>query len=151
MYASQLLQSSEDKELQSCLNYQILGLISDSYSFDLTSIICFWNPTYNQKFGLCGRMKLFWMELASLIPMKRTCFLLLCFLWNVLFPCNFNQDPHLQCQMIPNSMSVLEKKGDIILGGLFSLHDMVEEQSLSFTSQPPKIKCTRYSASDLYM
>ncbi|XP_015225725.1 PREDICTED: extracellular calcium-sensing receptor-like [Cyprinodon variegatus] len=77
--------------------------------------------------------------------MKRTCFLLLCFLWNVLFPCNFNQDPHLRCEMIPNSMSVLEKKGDIILGGLFSLRDMVEEQSLSFTSQPPKIKCTRFN------
>uniref|UniRef100_A0A3B3VHE4 Extracellular calcium-sensing receptor-like n=1 Tax=Poecilia latipinna TaxID=48699 RepID=A0A3B3VHE4_9TELE len=32
-------------------------------------------------------------------------------------------------------ITTISKKGDIILGGLFSLHDMVEEQSLPFTSQ----------------
>uniref|UniRef100_A0A3Q2PRU5 Extracellular calcium-sensing receptor-like n=1 Tax=Fundulus heteroclitus TaxID=8078 RepID=A0A3Q2PRU5_FUNHE len=74
-----------------------------------------------------------------------TFFLLLSFLWNVLFSCNSNPDMSLQCQMIPNSMPVLEKKGDIILGGLFSLHDMVEEQRLPFTSQPHRIKCTRFN------
>ncbi|XP_045929944.1 extracellular calcium-sensing receptor-like [Micropterus dolomieu] len=43
------------------------------------------------------------------------------------------------------SLPVLEKKGDIILGGLFSLHDMVVEPSLSFTSTPPPIQCTRFN------
>ncbi|KAM6933286.1 extracellular calcium-sensing receptor-like [Xenentodon cancila] len=43
------------------------------------------------------------------------------------------------------SLPVLEKKGDIILGGLFSLHDMVAEPNLSFTSPPPPTKCTRFN------
>ncbi|KAF1394143.1 hypothetical protein PFLUV_G00023460 [Perca fluviatilis] len=43
------------------------------------------------------------------------------------------------------SLPVLEKKGDIILGGLFSLHDMVVEPSLSFTSTPPPAQCTRFN------
>ncbi|XP_030008344.1 extracellular calcium-sensing receptor-like [Sphaeramia orbicularis] len=49
--------------------------------------------------------------------------------------------------MIPGSMSlpVLEKKGDITLGGLFSLHDMVIEPSLSFTLTPPPTQCTRFN------
>ncbi|XP_031156872.2 extracellular calcium-sensing receptor-like [Sander lucioperca] len=52
-----------------------------------------------------------------------------------------------QCKLFPGSMSlpVLEKKGDIILGGLFSLHDMVVEPSLSFTSTPPPAQCTRFN------
>ncbi|XP_056297290.1 extracellular calcium-sensing receptor-like [Pseudoliparis swirei] len=52
-----------------------------------------------------------------------------------------------QCKLIPESMTlpVLEKKGDIILGGLFSLHDMVVEPSLSFTSLPPPTQCTRFN------
>ncbi|XP_071352920.1 extracellular calcium-sensing receptor-like [Trachinotus anak] len=43
------------------------------------------------------------------------------------------------------SLPVLNKKGDIILGGLFSLHDMVVEPSLSFTSRPPPTQCTRFN------
>ncbi|XP_061576353.1 extracellular calcium-sensing receptor-like [Cololabis saira] len=43
------------------------------------------------------------------------------------------------------SLPVLEKKGDIILGGLFSLHDMVVEPYLAFTSPPPPTKCTRFN------
>ncbi|XP_061137832.1 extracellular calcium-sensing receptor-like [Syngnathus typhle] len=39
----------------------------------------------------------------------------------------------------------LEKKGDIILGGLFSLHDTVVEPSLTFTSKPPPTECTRFN------
>ncbi|KAI4815559.1 hypothetical protein KUCAC02_005701, partial [Chaenocephalus aceratus] len=43
------------------------------------------------------------------------------------------------------SLPVVQKKGDIILGGLFSLHDMVMEPSLSFTSKPPPAHCTRFN------
>ncbi|KAK5929476.1 hypothetical protein CgunFtcFv8_010703 [Champsocephalus gunnari] len=43
------------------------------------------------------------------------------------------------------SLPVVQKKGDIILGGLFSLHDMVMEPSLSFTSEPPPAHCTRFN------
>ncbi|XP_073350837.1 extracellular calcium-sensing receptor-like [Pagrus major] len=62
-------------------------------------------------------------------------------------PANSQQDQSQQCKIIPGSMSlpVLEKNGDIILGGLFSLHDMVVEPSLSFTSMPPPTQCTRFN------
>ncbi|XP_068613888.1 extracellular calcium-sensing receptor-like [Brachionichthys hirsutus] len=43
------------------------------------------------------------------------------------------------------SLPVLEKKGDIMLGGLFSLHDMVVEPSLSFTTVTPKTQCTKFN------
>ncbi|XP_068173655.1 vomeronasal type-2 receptor 1-like [Antennarius striatus] len=52
-----------------------------------------------------------------------------------------------RCKLIHGSMSlpVLEKKGDIILGGLFSLHDMVVEPSLSFTTMPPMTQCAKFN------
>ncbi|XP_069562552.1 extracellular calcium-sensing receptor-like [Brachyistius frenatus] len=43
------------------------------------------------------------------------------------------------------SLPVLEKKGDMVLGGLFSLHDTVAEPSLTFTSTPPPTQCTRFN------
>lgn len=54
-------------------------------------------------------------------------------------------DQSQHCRVIPGSMSlpVLEKKGDIILGGLFSVHDMVVEPNLSFTFTPPPTQCMR--------
>uniref|UniRef100_A0A4W6C8D2 Olfactory receptor C family, w1 n=1 Tax=Lates calcarifer TaxID=8187 RepID=A0A4W6C8D2_LATCA len=66
-------------------------------------------------------------------------------LWCGLFPYNSHQVQ--KCEIIPGSMSlpVLEKRGDIILGGLFSLHDMVVEPSLSYTSTPPLTQCTRFN------
>uniref|UniRef100_A0A8C4ZN80 Olfactory receptor C family, w1 n=1 Tax=Gadus morhua TaxID=8049 RepID=A0A8C4ZN80_GADMO len=44
-----------------------------------------------------------------------------------------------QCKLIPGSMSlpVLQRNGDITLGGLFSLHDMVVEPNRLFTTMPP--------------
>ncbi|XP_056905979.1 extracellular calcium-sensing receptor-like [Takifugu flavidus] len=73
---------------------------------------------------------------------------LLCLLCCVIIPvviALLDQSQH--CRVIPGSMSlpVLEKRGDIILGGLFSLHDMVVEPNLSFTSTPPPTQCTRFS------
>uniref|UniRef100_H3C574 Olfactory receptor C family, w1 n=1 Tax=Tetraodon nigroviridis TaxID=99883 RepID=H3C574_TETNG len=51
------------------------------------------------------------------------------------------------CRVIPGSLSlpVLEKRGDIILGGLFSLHDTVVEPNMTFTSTPAPTQCTRFS------
>ncbi|XP_068592982.1 extracellular calcium-sensing receptor-like [Cebidichthys violaceus] len=78
---------------------------------------------------------------------RRTKPVLLSLLWCVIFPFNSNQDQSQQCKLIPGSMAlpVLEKKGDIILGGLFSLHDMVVEPTLPFTSSPPPEQCTRFN------
>uniref|UniRef100_A0A8C2WIX1 G-protein coupled receptors family 3 profile domain-containing protein n=1 Tax=Cyclopterus lumpus TaxID=8103 RepID=A0A8C2WIX1_CYCLU len=78
---------------------------------------------------------------------KSTELVLLGVVWCFIFPYNSKQDQSQQCKLIPGSMTlpVLEKKGDIILGGLFSLHDMVVEPSLSFTSSPPPEQCTRFN------
>lgn len=67
-------------------------------------------------------------------------------LWCVILPTTISyQDQGQHCRIIPGSMSLpaLEKNGDIILGGLFSLRDMVVEPNLSFTMTPPAIQCTR--------
>lgn len=50
-----------------------------------------------------------------------------------------------QCKLLPGSMSlpVVQRNGDITLGGLFSLHDMVVEPNPSFTIMPPHPQCTR--------
>lgn len=54
-----------------------------------------------------------------------------------------------QCSLIPGSMSmpVLQRPGNITLGGLFSLHDAVLETDLSFTTLPAAMRCT---GSDLH-
>ncbi|XP_041796730.1 extracellular calcium-sensing receptor-like [Chelmon rostratus] len=80
--------------------------------------------------------------------MRRTELVFVSLLWFVVFPpTNPHQDQSHKCKIIPGSMSlpVLEKEGDIILGGLFSLHDMVVEPSLSFTSTPLPTQCTRFN------
>uniref|UniRef100_A0A3B4FKN3 Extracellular calcium-sensing receptor-like n=1 Tax=Pundamilia nyererei TaxID=303518 RepID=A0A3B4FKN3_9CICH len=75
---------------------------------------------------------------------RRARLVLFSLLWTGIFAYDLYQD---QCEIIPGTMSLpaLEKKGDIILGGLFSLHDMVVEPSLSFTSTPPSTQCTRFN------
>ncbi|XP_029027759.1 extracellular calcium-sensing receptor-like [Betta splendens] len=66
-------------------------------------------------------------------------------LWFGIIPCTCQQSQH--CESLPGSESlpVLERKGNITLGGLFSLHDMVVEPSLSFKSAPPPTQCTRFN------
>lgn len=91
------------------------------------------------------RMNPLWMTLTLTkfsLSWRRARLVLFSLLWTGIFAYDSYQD---QCEIIPGTMSLpaLEKKGDIILGGLFSLHDMVVEPSLSFTSTPPSTQCTR--------
>lgn len=67
----------------------------------------------------------------------------------VVFPSTISHQQ--QCNIVPRSMTlpVLEKEGNIVLGGLFSLHDMVLEPRLSFTSTPPPKQCTRQAIGKL--
>lgn len=70
----------------------------------------------------------------------------------VIFPSTIShQVRSQQCNIVPRSMSlpVVEKEGNIVLGGLFSLHDMVLEPTLSFTSTPPPKQCTRQAVGKL--
>nr|XP_033486607.1 extracellular calcium-sensing receptor-like [Epinephelus lanceolatus] len=93
-------------------------------------------------------MSHFWMRsVEPSLSRRRTRVVFLSLLWCMIFPYNSHQDHNQQCQIIPGSMSlpVLEKKGDIIFGGLFSLHDMVVEPSLSFFSKPLPAQCTRFN------
>ncbi|KAL2095683.1 hypothetical protein ACEWY4_007831 [Coilia grayii] len=48
-----------------------------------------------------------------------------------------------ECRSIgnPSDLPVLVKEGNIVLGGLFSLHDAVLESPLLFTSPPPPAQC----------
>lgn len=87
---------------------------------------------------------------SVIILLGRTKFLglVLC----VIFPSTIShQDLRQQCNIVPRSMSlpVLGKEGDVVLGGLFSLHDMVVEPTLSFTSTPPPKQCTRQAVGKL--
>nr|XP_015806573.2 extracellular calcium-sensing receptor [Nothobranchius furzeri] len=88
------------------------------------------------------------MRLAEAVPTwRRARFLLLSVLWIGFFPNNSHQDQNPQCQIISSALPlpVLQRNGDIILGGLFSLHDAVSVHNPSFTSQPPPAKCTRFN------
>lgn len=88
------------------------------------------------------------MTLMGSIPLQRRVELMfLSFLWWAIIPTTTTTlwDWSQQCRVIPSSLSlpVLEKRGDIILGALFSLHDTVVEPHLSFTSTPAPTQCTR--------
>ncbi|XP_045067477.1 extracellular calcium-sensing receptor-like [Coregonus clupeaformis] len=45
----------------------------------------------------------------------------------------------------PDDGSSSEREGDVMLGGLFSLHDMVLEPDLSFNSKPAATRCTGFN------
>ncbi|GAA6085819.1 extracellular calcium-sensing receptor-like, partial [Tachysurus ichikawai] len=48
------------------------------------------------------------------------------------------------CRLIsgPSHLPVVSRRGNITLGGLFSLHDAMMEARLSFSSQPKSAQCT---------
>eukprot|EP00063_Salmo_salar_P044177 XP_014019012.1 PREDICTED: extracellular calcium-sensing receptor-like [Salmo salar] len=52
-----------------------------------------------------------------------------------------------QCRLMagPSALPVLQREGDVMLGGLFSLHDMMLQPDLSFTSKPAPTRCTGFN------
>lgn len=85
-------------------------------------------------------------QVGSIPSLKSVEIAFLSLVWVVINPTAVSHwDKSHYCRVIPGSMSlpVLEKRGDIVLGGLFSLHDAVIEPNLSFTSTPPPTQCTR--------
>ncbi|XP_072320255.1 extracellular calcium-sensing receptor-like [Eucyclogobius newberryi] len=72
---------------------------------------------------------------------------LLALIVGVLLHNSLQQESEDVCRIIPGSMSlpVLQKEGDVVLGGLFSLHDKVLEQSLTFQSAPAPTQCTQFN------
>ncbi|XP_038818061.1 extracellular calcium-sensing receptor-like [Salvelinus namaycush] len=52
-----------------------------------------------------------------------------------------------QCRLMaaPSALPMLQREGDVMLGGLFSLHDMVLQPDLSFTSKPASTRCTGFN------
>uniref|UniRef100_A0A3P8YQ81 G-protein coupled receptors family 3 profile domain-containing protein n=1 Tax=Esox lucius TaxID=8010 RepID=A0A3P8YQ81_ESOLU len=74
------------------------------------------------------------------------CGIVLCLELLYLVPAEPQPEP-LQCSLIAgaSALPVLQRTGDVKLGGLFSLHDMVLEADLSFTSKPVSTHCSRFN------
>uniref|UniRef100_W5M4N0 Extracellular calcium-sensing receptor-like n=1 Tax=Lepisosteus oculatus TaxID=7918 RepID=W5M4N0_LEPOC len=71
-----------------------------------------------------------------------TCWLVVvCFLRSMIF--TFSLKHHTACKLTRKSdIPMIESEGDIMVGGLFSIHDTVLEPDLSFTMEPDATRCS---------
>lgn len=52
------------------------------------------------------------------------------------------------CEMLGSpEFPLLSKKGDITIGGAFSIHSQISKPSLSLTDPPETLTCSRYCSS----
>lgn len=62
----------------------------------------------------------------------------------VLFHEAFGAEDSLRCEMMGRpEFPLLSKKGDIIIGGAFTLHNQMSKPSLSFEVTPEDLTCSR--------
>lgn len=62
----------------------------------------------------------------------------------VLFHKAFGAEDSLSCEMIGKpEFPMLSQKGDIIIGGAFTLHNQMSKPSLSFEVVPEDLTCSR--------
>lgn len=48
------------------------------------------------------------------------------------------------CQILGSpEFPLLSKKGDVMIGGAFSIHSKIEQPALSFTEKPTRLTCSR--------
>ncbi|KAJ1080449.1 hypothetical protein NDU88_000649 [Pleurodeles waltl] len=69
---------------------------------------------------------------------------LLCLLVHCVLPESVAQRTEHGCQLHSHEVAGLSRDGDVILGGIFPLHDDVDIQKITFTVQPAPISCQRF-------
>lgn len=62
----------------------------------------------------------------------------------VLFASRAAEEDAPLCRILASpEFPLLSKKGDVVIGGAFSIHSKITQPLLSFTESPSRLKCSR--------